>query len=96
MTKKKRFKEDQDEVERLSKENRELKSINRTLMKRLKKVDREYTPEVTEDDNDTAIPVAPVYNKCPECNTSLSVIKIAGRMFERCNECNYRTKAKRC
>ena len=85
-----------DDITRLEKENRELKSLNRSLMKRLKKVDRlwkeefEKEPEVEEDH---FLPPAP--KKCPECSNNIIVIEVAGRKLEKCSWCNWRSKAVR-
>lgn len=97
----KKIKRDEDKLEQLERENRELKSINRSLLKRLKKVDRggskldkrerdEQLYIESNDDNDEK-----TFN-CPRCSRSnLIRVSVAGRLFFRCEICEYRTKAEK-
>ena len=47
---------DEEVIEQLQKEIRELKSINRSLMKRLKKVDREYHKALEGEEEESPRP----------------------------------------
>lgn len=81
--------------ERLLHENRELKALNRSLMKRIKKLDRNFkeTEENTEEDVPDAVHYEVVTN-CPDCfKGTLTIVLLAGRRFSRCSLCEYRTKA---
>ena len=92
MTKKRK----DDELTRLERENRELKSLNRSLMKRLKKVDRLWKEELDKELEEDEIPASPPLQKgCPECSQPVAIINVAGRRLEKCTHCNYRTKAVR-
>lgn len=82
-----------DYVEQLEKEVRELKSIVRSLQKKLKRVDKGFKIEHESKEDTRTIP-----NKiyCPECSKDeLKTIDIAGRKFERCETCGYRNRARK-
>lgn len=108
MTKNTRFKHkaqkgtDDFTIDRLNQEIRELKSLNRSLMKRLKKIDREYYEALENTEEDDEIESAKFESEtlkaiqCPDCNKGvLTVTTLAGRQFSRCNMCDYRSKAKK-
>ena len=60
-------------------------------MKRLKKVDKGYKPE-KEEPEVVSKPKVSEYD-CPECSKGfLQEINIAGRIFQKCDICYYRTK----
>lgn len=83
-----------DEVTRLEKEIRELKSLNRSLMKRLKKVDKGYKEALEKEPEFDEAPFIPAKPKtCPECSQPVAIINIAGRKIEKCTHCTWRTKA---
>lgn len=84
-----------DEITRLQKEVRELKSLNRSLMKRLKKVDRRIDYEEFEIEEETPPKKKDKREGCPKCGQPLESITIVGRTIKRCTECKYRTKAER-
>ncbi len=92
-----RKKKSDTENDRLIRENRELKALNRSLMKRIKKLDRNFkeSEEKEESINDTDFEAGPsLTNKCPECTKgNLIVVSLAGRSFSRCSLCEHRTKA---
>lgn len=88
-----------DEVERLEQEVRELKAVNRSLQKRIKKLDRGYREE--EDNSKKPkreVPAdkeEPVGRACPECHTGTEVERIVlDRRWLECTKCDRRTKAK--
>lgn len=98
----KKAKKEEDYTEKLEKEIRELKSINRSLMKQLKKlskgINREEFEEALEEkvitrgkkkeESDRGEP------RCPECSRAgeFREITIAGRRFERCEHCGYKSR----
>lgn len=88
-------KKDDSEIDRLEQQVRELKSINRSLMKRLKKVDRHYKDVINE-------PAEPEQEKegtkrtCPNCERGeITEVDLLGRIFERCSVCDWRSKTKK-
>lgn len=95
-------KKPKDEVEELEQQVRELKSVNRALLRRLKKVDRNYK-EVFEDKEQ----IENEYRKkakeekraertCAHCERGeLTEIDILGRIFTRCTVCDWRSGAKK-
>ena len=96
----KKDKREQDIVERLERENRELKAINRSLMKQLKKMAKGINKEEVEqalerlEDNNVQPkkehePEEPL---CPECNRKgLKEVIVAGRLFRRCDICSWKS-----
>jgi len=94
----KRAKRQDDEVERLQKQIRELKSINRSLMKQLKKLSKgihkgEYEEALEEVHTREKKKEERRERECPECARAgqLREIEIAGRRFERCEHCGYKS-----
>lgn len=93
-------KKDED-VSRLEKQVRELKSTIRTLEKRLKRIDKDFRVEMEEAQKERhyedAVEVAPKSKKCPEC-TRGNVIEtnLRGRIFYRCSidDCGYKGRIK--
>lgn len=98
--KRKKSSED-DTIERLEKEIRELKTINRSLLRRLKKVDKNYSKEIEEsyEEKTQQEPMshAKVYKSyCTECaKGTLEEVTVAGRKFIRCELCGFRSKAQK-
>lgn len=91
MAKKRHNKE--DDVFRLEEENRELKALNRSLLKQLKKkskgIHREYSL-----DPDYKEPKKPIKEEgCTHCGKGiLNKLEVAGRVFKICNLCKHRIK----
>jgi DNA-directed RNA polymerase subunit M/transcription elongation factor TFIIS len=92
----------EDRVQQLEKENRELKLLNRSLLKRLKKLDRnasrveELEEEIKEQEERAAAKKEEARTACPKCNKNeLTTTTIAGRSFVRCELCGYRSKAQK-
>jgi len=89
---------EEDYVEKLEAEVRELKSINRSLLKQLKKLARgihkeEYEQTLEEighgkkkeDDIDRG-------PTCPQCQSKRIIeTSIAGRRFQRCQVCDWKS-----
>lgn len=94
MAKKRRHKDDYEF--RLEEEIRQLKALNRSLLKELKKRNKgvyrseiDLTPEYEENDK----PSKPKIDWCPECSRGqLEDFEIAGRIFKVCKICQYRKK----
>lgn len=88
---------EEDELRRLEKEVRELKALNRSLMKQLKKLNRGYY-KIREDlDDEDEIEVEkytlPI---CEECGRGeLIEITVLNRKFKRCTTCDYRSRAEK-
>ena len=93
MAKRSRFRED-TEVERLERENRELKAVIRSLTKQLKKTNRGYRKEreekeIKEDKLTNEIKM------CWDCGEGqMNRIILLGRSMRICSNCGKRTKAK--
>jgi hypothetical protein len=96
-------KKPKDEVEELEQQIRELKSVNRALMRRLKKVDRNYKDAFNESDKDVeneyrrkAKEEERAKRACSHCERGeLTEINILGRVFARCTVCDWRSGAKK-
>lgn len=92
----KKDKREQDELERLEKENRELKAINRSLLKQIKKlskgINRQEFEEAMETIEHGPKKDEPNAKKCPECGRlGLKDVIVAGRLFHRCSICDYKS-----
>lgn len=97
----KKDKRENDELERLEKENRQLKAINRSLTKQLKKlakgIHRQDALEILEkleEEPSNAQKEDPKRDQrgCPSCGRlGLREIIVAGRRFERCEICDYKS-----
>lgn len=88
-------KKTEDEVTRLEEQIRELKSVNRSLMKRLKKVDRHYKDVINERDEETPEKEG-TKRTCPHCERGdVTEVDLLGRVFERCTVCDWRSKTKK-
>lgn len=94
-------KKQDDEVERLQKEIRELKATNRSMLKRLKKVDREYAEEfeklkqerAQEEDYNSRPADRPV--NCVHCGKgTIITIDLLGRKFQKCSTCDWKSGRK--
>lgn len=90
----KKAKKEQDYVEKLELEIRELKSINRSLMKQLKKLSKGIHKQEYEEALEQIVnePKEETGRSCPQCGSKrLKQIEIAGRRFESCNICDYKS-----
>ena len=89
-------KKDDSEIDRLEQQIRELKSINRSLMKRLRKVDRHYKEIINEPEEDNTIEDKATKRSCPQCTRGeIAEVNLLGRIFERCSVCDWRSKTKK-
>ena len=101
MGKKKTFKPE-DEVDRLRREVRDQKGLIRTLLKRIKKLDRSFVESIDDDPvGGVYVPmekceIKPTESKCPKCSEGkLSTnCNIPGREITRCDSCKYRETKK--
>lgn len=79
------------EIERLEKENKELRIQIRSLLKQVKKYNHHVSNTIEEFFEETHVSIS-----CPECaKGKLKIVTIANRQFERCNICEYRGKTKK-
>lgn len=91
---------DEDDVDRLRQENRQLKSIVRSLTKQLKKASKGVhrlsdLEEMMEHDSPEEKKEIKGHG-CPTCKQGkLERVKIVGREFDRCRECGWRSKAQK-
>lgn len=95
-------KKPKDEVEELEKQIRDLKSLNRALMRRLKKVDRNYREALNqsekdlENDQEQKAEENKIRRACSHCERGeLIEVNIVGRIFTRCSVCDWRSGAKK-
>ncbi len=90
-----------DYLESLEREVKDLKSVNRQLMRRLKKVDRNYkaSEELTDkdkqdDDKQVQKEAKDRALRCPSCHEGRMLeIVVMNRCLRKCDKCEYRTKA---
>lgn len=95
----KKFKREEDIVERLEKENRELKGLVRSLQKRLKKVDKDYRAELEETKKEKAIQEDGKFHRvkvpCEHCGKGEIIeVDLAGRIFFKCSVCDFKGRKK--
>lgn len=91
----------EDSIERLQGRIKELESTNKTLRKRLKRLEKyseqfiETVEAAVEESHEETQPQKSI-SRCPECvKGTMAIIKITDRQFERCQECGFRTKARK-
>jgi hypothetical protein len=90
-----------DYTESLEREVKDLKALNRSLMRRLKKLDRNFKAieELTdserhEDDKEVAKEEQTKATRCPKCYQGKLVdVTFMNRTLKKCSQCDYRTKA---
>lgn len=93
-------KKPKDEVEELEQQIRDLKSVNRALMRRLKKVDRNYKDVIDEKDFENEYRKKAKEERakrsCSHCERGeITEVNILGRVFGRCTVCDWRSGAKK-
>ena len=83
---------EEDRVYQLEQQVRDLKQLNRQLMRRLRKVDKGYKFDDAEDENDTRF----ADNVCKQCCKGVIVVSfdVPGRKLVRCTICDYRLSQK--
>jgi len=92
--------EDEDKIEQLEDQIRTLKAINKSLVRRLKKIDKKFTyHEFEETDVQSKFRTEEVIIKlysCEFCNkTEVEEFEIVGRKIRKCNSCGKRSKAQK-
>lgn len=93
--------DEEDEIDRLQKEIRELKATNRSLVKQLKKLTKGFNKEEQERLMDTFVneeKEAPDdrsrqgNSRCSHCGKGFIIeTDVAGRIFHSCNTCDYKS-----
>lgn len=96
MSKQQRNRNKDDENERLLQENRELKALNRSLLKQLKKKSkgkhRGYQIDVDKEKDEEEF--IDMKNLCPSCGKSnLREMNLGPKKITICDLCKYRSKA---
>lgn len=97
----KRKKDDSgDEISRLERQVRELKSINRNLTKRLKKLEKgkdryeDYEEDCKEEALKSNIKEIK-FNTCTQCKTGqIEIVDLGARKMEKCLDCGHRKTKK--
>jgi hypothetical protein len=86
--------DDEDVVHKLEKEIRELKSLNRSLQKRLKKLNKGYKAEEFDfEEKEKEDHRKDDSNKCPDClKGHVVIIELGPRKQQGCNTCGWRGK----
>lgn len=85
-----------DENQRLLQENRELKALNRSLLKQLKRkskgIHRGYQIDVDKEKDEEEF--EELKNVCPSCGKSnLREMNLGPKKIQVCDLCKYRSKA---
>lgn len=91
----KKYEREENLIEQLEKQIRELKSINRQLLKKLKVLNRGYHKFLIEDGENEAVEEAQEIAKkiCWDCNIgNYELVIIANRRFRKCSECGKKGK----
>lgn len=80
-------------------EIRNLRSENRNLKKRLKALERKLynTSKVKDEEEIYEEPVEQIQlTRCPKCDKGhLNEVTVVGRVFSKCDSCDFRTKAEK-
>lgn len=92
----KKYSREESENERLLKENRELKSINRSLLKQVKKLTKGYYKYLEDEENKEEVEdfVEETVNKiCWDCGTGdYKEIIVVNRRWRQCQNCGKKGK----
>lgn len=94
-----KYDREQDGLERLEKENRELKSLNRSLVKRITKLSRGYYKYLDreEDAKEEALEqvTKEVKKVCFSCGIGeLKKVDLGNRYYRQCTNCPKKTRSK--
>jgi len=90
--------EEEDKIELLEEQIRNLKSIVKSLVRRLKKVDKKFVyDDLQEAETSSKFEDTPKKLKvCPFCRQAqIEEFQVAGRKIGKCNSCGKRTKAEK-
>lgn len=100
----KRKREETDEIETLQKEIRELKALNRSLVKQIKKLSKganriQELEEILQDEFENKSKESPKETKkagyCPKCvEGELSLVSLGEKAYSFCSHCSYRKRTK--
>lgn len=75
-----------DLVEKLEKQNKELRDINRALLKRLRKVDKGYEKRNYRIEEDLS-------DRCSDCGKgNIYEVPLGPKKFFKCNICSWQSK----
>jgi len=87
----------EDKIEQLESELEALKKVNKSLIRRLRKIDNKFDEEEYLEESDIKKKYEGLEQyTCPYCKRqSMIEIEIAGRIFRRCDNCGKRTKAQK-
>lgn len=89
----KAFRKKDDEVGKLEQLVRELKSKNRNLVKKLKRLNKGYHKYKDVDEFEEEEQPRKKKEICKECGTGeIEIIDVVGRMFRKCKLCEHRVK----
>jgi FtsZ-binding cell division protein ZapB/DNA-directed RNA polymerase subunit RPC12/RpoP len=86
-----------DTLEHLQSENRELKSINKSLQREIKSLKKDYKTEFSPDEliKEEVKSKQPQPSKCSECNkTNVTSTNLGTRTLIVCNDCGRRKTTK--
>jgi len=81
-------------VARLEQKLRELKSINRSLSKKLRRINKGYRKLRSEPEEESEERSKPQPNLCPDCKEPVRPVEVAGRKWESCRDCGWRSQVK--
>jgi hypothetical protein len=90
--------EDQDKIESLEEQIRNLKSIIKSLVRKLKKIDKKFVyNELQETETSSKFEdIKKKLKQCPYCKQiSIEEFQVAGRKIGKCTSCGKRTKAEK-
>lgn len=100
----KKHEREEDELKRLHKEIRELKSINRTLTRKLKKLDKGYTKSIEDEEDSKEEQLTKqisdsefheILINCEDCGKGyLKEVNLMGRLFIQCTSCGPKGRKK--
>ena len=91
----KRKNEELSEVEKLTRDNKSLRTINKSLMRKIKELDKQYVPEFTEEIN-KELEATMQKDVCSECGKGfITEVVLGPRKFKKCSVCAFRGKTER-
>jgi len=87
----------EDKIEQLEAELQAVKKVNKSLVRRLRKIDNKFDEEEYLEESEIKKKYEGLEQYiCPHCKKrSMDEIEIAGRIFRRCDSCGKRTKAQK-
>jgi predicted nuclease with TOPRIM domain len=91
----KRYDREDAALERLEKENRELKQAVRSLLKQLKKLNKGYNKLHEEEKIQEKDIPKPSEKICYDCGGNYIKHELLGKTYRRCDNCGKRGRAKK-